>query len=90
MNEEIPEAFAYKILKSLEKAQIVRVTRGTHGGCMLIKNPEELYLYDIILAIGTGFCDHTLHEENLQSKSAGTAVLCACGTASRVQKLLPG
>ncbi len=53
--EEIPEAFAYKILKKLEKAQIVRVTRGTHGGCMLIKNPEELYLYDIILAIEPDF-----------------------------------
>ena len=46
--EEIPEAFAYKILKKLEKAQIVRVTRGTHGGCMLIKNPEELYAKDCL------------------------------------------
>lgn len=53
--EEIPEAFAYKILKKLEKAQIVHVIRGTHGGCMLVKKPEELYLYDIILAIEPDF-----------------------------------
>lgn len=53
--EEIPEAFAYKILKKLERAQVVRVIRGTHGGCMLVKTPAELCLYDLILAIEPDF-----------------------------------
>ena len=36
--EEIPEAFAYKILKKLERANLVHVSRGTRGGCVLVKD----------------------------------------------------
>ena len=54
-SEEIPEAFAYKILKKMEKAEIVHVSRGTRGVCALIKSTEELSLYDIILAIEPEF-----------------------------------
>ncbi|MGI6006995.1 MAG: RrF2 family transcriptional regulator [Ruminococcus sp.] len=53
--EEIPEAFAYKILKKLEKAEIIHVSRGTRGGCTLVRNMGELTLYDVILAIEPEF-----------------------------------
>ena len=34
-DELLPQAFAYKILKKLEKAGLVEVVRGTAGGCRL-------------------------------------------------------
>ncbi len=62
--EEIPEAFAYKILKKLEKADILKVIRGTNGGCVLLKNPDELYLYDIVIAIEPDFAvTRCIHED---------------------------
>jgi Rrf2 family protein len=49
--ETIPFQFAYKILKKLEKAKIVKSFRGVNGGYSLIKKPEELVLYDVLTAI---------------------------------------
>ena len=66
--ESIPEAFAYKILKKLEKAGIVKVVRGLRGGCVLLKNPGELYLYDIILAAEPDFAvTRCVYEECLRN-----------------------
>ena len=63
-DEEIPEAFAYKILKKLERAEIVHVSRGTKGGCVLIKDTGELSLYDIVLAIEPEFSiTHCMREK---------------------------
>lgn len=36
-NEQIPLAFAYKILKKLSNAGLVRLDRGLGGGCSLEK-----------------------------------------------------
>lgn len=49
--EEIPEAFAYKILKKLRKAGLVEVVRGVSGGCRMNKPLEELNLYDVVTAV---------------------------------------
>lgn len=49
--ESITAPFAYKILKKLQKAKIVRGFRGVHGGYSLAKQPEELTLYDVYYAI---------------------------------------
>ena len=43
--------FAYKILKKLQKAKIVKGYRGVHGGYSLDKGLDELTLYDIYSAI---------------------------------------
>lgn len=53
--EDIPEAFAYKILKKMHKAGIVTVIRGTGGGFVLNRNIHQLTLYDIITAIEPDF-----------------------------------
>ncbi len=50
-SEEIPEAFAYKILRKLHKAGIVEVERGAAGGCRMRTALEELTLYDIVTAV---------------------------------------
>lgn len=51
LEEEIPEAFAYKILRKLQKAELVIVERGVSGGCRLNKELEVLTLYDVVTAV---------------------------------------
>lgn len=49
--ESITAPFAYKILKKLQKARIVRGYRGVHGGYALNKDLCELTLYEVYTAI---------------------------------------
>lgn len=49
--EAITAPFAYKILKKLQKAEIVKGYRGVHGGYSLNKELKELNLYEIYHAI---------------------------------------
>lgn len=51
-NEQIPEQFAYKILKKLERARMVEIIRGKDGGCRLAANLDTVSLYDLLLAMG--------------------------------------
>ena len=49
--EDITAPFAYKILKKLQNAKIVKGYRGVHGGYALDKSPCELTLLEIYQAI---------------------------------------
>lgn len=49
--ENITAPFAYKILKKLQKAEIVKGFRGVHGGYSLNCSLEELSLYEVYHAI---------------------------------------
>ena len=49
--ETIPLNFAYKILKRLEKASILKSYRGQSGGYKLIKGLGGIALYDVVMAI---------------------------------------
>ena len=53
--EFITAPFAYKILKKLQKAGIVKGFRGVHGGYSLNCKAEDLTLYDIYTAIDPEF-----------------------------------
>lgn len=46
--EDIPKAFAYKILRELEMADLVKSARGNQGGYYLNKSLNDLTLYDIV------------------------------------------
>ena len=46
--EEIPKAFAYKILIELEMAGLVKSERGNQGGYYLNRPLSELTLYDVV------------------------------------------
>ena len=46
--EEIPKAFAYKILRELEMAGLVKSERGNQGGYYLNIPLSELTLYDVV------------------------------------------
>lgn len=49
--ENIPAPFAYKILKKLEHAGIVKSRRGADGGYQLVKDPDNITLLDIVAAV---------------------------------------
>ena len=49
--EDITAPFAYKILKKLQKSELVVGFRGVHGGYALNKQLSEISLLDIYLAI---------------------------------------
>ena len=46
--EEIPKAFAYKILRELEMAGLGKSERGNQGGYYLNRPLSELTLYDVV------------------------------------------
>ncbi len=48
---DIPFYFLTKILQVLTAQQIMVSYRGPNGGVMLVKKPEEISIYNIILAI---------------------------------------
>jgi len=89
--EHIPHPFAYKILKKLEHAGIVQALRGSAGGYLLVKKPEDVTLLDIVSAVD----DHLLLNECLQPgyvcENNAHGSLCSVHTElSRLQELLVG
>ena len=46
--EDIPKAFAYKILRELDQAGFVKSERGNQGGYLLNRKLEDLTMYDVI------------------------------------------
>ena len=46
--EQVPQQFAYKIIKKLAQGGLVQNTRGVDGGCQLIGNLEKVSLYDLL------------------------------------------
>ena len=51
MKEAISPAFTYKIIKKLQKANMVKVFRGVQGGFSLNIPLSELTLYDVYTVI---------------------------------------
>lgn len=49
--QQIPESFAFKVLRKLIKSNLVVSVRGANGGYKLNKLPKEITLLDIITAI---------------------------------------
>ncbi len=49
--EQVPQQFAYKILKKLEKAGFIRILRGADGGCVLTADLEKITLYHLLQAM---------------------------------------
>lgn len=52
--ELLPQQFVYKILKKLERAGLVQITRGPDGGCRLIANLQKVSLYDLTEVMDAG------------------------------------
>ena len=54
--ESIPQPYAYKILKKLEKASILKSYYGARGGYILARPVDEISLLDIYTAIEGEMC----------------------------------
>ena len=46
--ERLPQQFAYKVLRKLSKAGLVKVTRGAEGGCHLTADLNAVSLYELL------------------------------------------
>jgi Rrf2 family protein len=49
--ELVPRQYAYKILKKLEKAGLVRSFRGADGGYAMAKEAADITLFDVVTAV---------------------------------------
>lgn len=49
--ELLPQQFAYKVLRKLAKANLVKVTRGAEGGCRLAADLKQVSLLDLLRAM---------------------------------------
>lgn len=49
--EEIPWKFAYQIIRKLRDAGLFKTYSGVHGGCQLIKAPEDITLLEVLSAV---------------------------------------
>lgn len=49
--EQVPQAFAYKILKKLARGGFVEVVRGADGGWRLTTDLQQSSLYDLMVAM---------------------------------------
>ncbi len=49
--EDVPKAFAYKILREMEQKSIVRSERGNRGGYCLKVSLDDITLYDIVMEL---------------------------------------
>ncbi len=47
----VPQTFAYKILKKLERASLISISRGTSGGCRMTADLSQVSLYELLEAI---------------------------------------
>jgi Rrf2 family protein len=50
--ENLPIHFVYRILKKLDIAGIVAIARGKDGGARLIRDLDDLSMYDLVTALG--------------------------------------
>lgn len=62
--QDIPAPFLLSILTDLRQAQLVRSTRGRHGGYTLARAAEEITLADVIRALEGPLAN--IHDTNLR------------------------
>jgi Rrf2 family protein len=72
--QNIPESYLEQLLTTLRRAGFIRSVRGPQGGHALIRNPEELKVSEVIVALeGSILPIDCLEEGSLCSKSGGCA-----------------
>lgn len=71
---KIPIAFLHKVVSNLVHANLLRTKRGVNGGIILGKDPIDISLYDIILAIEQ---EMVIHSCTLHGKPCKNISVCA-------------
>lgn len=86
--EEIPIRFLLKIMRSLIQAGIIKSYRGTVGGYMLAKRPEEITLLDVVQAVeGPVYLNRCLLDPKYCNKN-GTATCAIHEALENIEKNL--
>ena len=63
--EHIPGQYVYKILKKLDRAGIVKSSRGRDGGYKLAASPDAFSIYDVVSSIdGNLFVNECLRKDH--------------------------
>lgn len=57
---DISPDYEMKITRILKKAGFINVVRGVRGGIILLKDPKDITLYDIINVIDPAFCENDI------------------------------
>ena len=87
--ENIPQQYAYKILKKLENAGIVKSSRGPDGGYHLVKSPTSFSIFDIITAVDENlFLNECLKEGQECSRNTEDAPCAVHFELERIQNML--
>ena len=72
---DVPDSFLGKILQSLAKSDILTSERGKKGGFKLGKEPDQIYVYDIVVAV-----DGPLNINNCLDEQIGCNKISKCTT----------
>jgi Rrf2 family protein len=87
--EHISHQFAYKIVKKLEKAALVRAFRGKAGGYALSKDMDAFSLYDVFAAVEGGMVlTACLREGFICPMNRGDSPCCVHREFIRLQDML--
>lgn len=88
--ECMPKAVTLKILKRLHAAGLVDSRRGPSGGYLLRRDCRELYLRDVVHALGESLYVNRCQQSGYrcENRPAGDCGLCL--ELSRIQKILDG
>jgi Rrf2 family protein len=60
----IPKNYLEQILVILKREGLVKSIRGAHGGYMLEKNPEQIFIFDILDVLEGGLCNEVAVESS--------------------------
>ena len=72
--EALPLAYLERIVALLKKAGLVEATRGAHGGYRLTRQPAEIHMDEVVLALEGGVAPMTCFVAEDASSSAGRVV----------------
>lgn len=72
--EELPLAYLERIVALLKKAGLVEATRGAHGGYRLTRDPAEIHMDEVVLALEGAVAPMTCFVEEDAGAGAGRVV----------------
>ena len=72
--EALPLAYLERIVALLKKAGIVEATRGAHGGYRLTRQPAEIHMDEVVLALEGGVAPMTCFVDEDGQSSHGRVV----------------
>ena len=88
--ENMTKAVTLKMLKRLHGAGLVSSQRGSNGGYALSRPCEELYLSDLILALGAPLLINRCQNPDYRCENRPEGGCGLCRELSRIQEVLDG